>query len=108
MGKYVLNYADLDFNLGVSGIEFTSASKRANFIADKVIGSKPDRVFLLAIERCNEYDSIYIFDKWQCIEDVVESRFKDFYLFEYESYEDAYRNALDMKEKSELCYNNIE
>jgi hypothetical protein len=45
-----------------------------------------------------------VFENWSGIQDVVESKWKEFWLFEWESYEDAYKNALDLKEVSPLCY----
>ena len=107
MSKYILNFAELNSDADVDAISFTSATKRASFIAERVIGSKPERVFTLVVSYDdNDYNAcdVYVFDKWTCIKEVVQQRWKSFWLFEWSSYEDAYKNALDMKEVSPLCY----
>jgi hypothetical protein len=106
MKNYILNFSELNSKSDVEHLEFSSAKKRAQFIADKVIGVKPIRVFTLIVEYYeNESDSdVYVFNNWNCIESVVKTRWKNFWLFEWKSYEDAYKNALDLKEVSPLCY----
>ena len=106
MLKYKLNFSELNSNSDVECLEFTSAKKRASFIADRVIASNPKRVFTFIVKYSDndELSDVYVFENWTCIQSIVETRWKDFWLFEWESYEDAYANALDLKEVSPLCY----
>ncbi len=107
MAKYKLNFSKLNSNSDIDVIEFTSASRRASFIADRVVGVKPDRVFTLIVSYSKTNDSeidVYIFDNYSCVQDVVKSKWIDFFLFEWESYEEAYKNALDLREPNPLCY----
>lgn len=106
MKKYKLNFSELNSDSDVECLEFTSAKKRAAFIADRVIANNPQRVFTLIVKYSeNDHDlDVYIFENWLCIQSLVEDKWKDFWLFEWVSYEDAYKNALDLKEVSPLCY----
>ena len=107
MSKYILNFSELKSNGGVDCIKFTSAKKRKNYIADRVIGINPERVFTLIVsydDKDSNACDVYIFDKWSCIQEVVNTRWKSFFLFEWYSYEEAYKNALDLKEVNHLCY----
>lgn len=106
MSKYKLNFSELNSNSDVENLEFSSAKKRASFIADRVIGVNPKRVFTLIIKysKNDEHSDVFVFENWSGIQNVVESKWKEFWLFEWESYEDAYKNALDLKEVSPLCY----
>ena len=106
MSKYILYFSELNSDSDVNKLEFTSAKKRESFIAERVIGINPKRVFTLILkysERDEDLD-VYVFENWSCIKDIVSSKWKIFWLFEWESYEDAYKNALDLKEVSPLCY----
>ena len=106
MSKYKLNFSELNSNSDVEHLEFTSAKKRASFIADRVISNNPKRVFTFIVKYSDndEHSDVYVFENWSCIQSIVETRWKEFWLFEWESYEDAYKNALDLKEVSPLCY----
>ena len=107
MSKYILNFSELNSNADVECVKFTSATKRAKYIADRVTGTNPPRVFTLIVSYDDKDDNacdIYIFDKWSCIQEVVNTRWKSFWLFEWHSYEEAYKNALDLKETNHLCY----
>lgn len=106
MGKYKLNFSELNSSWDVQSLEFTSAKKRASFIADRVVSNTPKRVFTLIVQYTDndEPSDVYVFENWSCIQSFVEARWKEFWLFEWESYEDAYQNALDLKEVSPLCY----
>lgn len=106
MGKYKLNFGKLNSTEDVECLEFTSAKKRRAFIAERVIATKPNRVFILVIEyeKGGKYNDVFIFDQWSGIQSVVSQRWKDFWLFECVSYEDAYATALDLKEVNPLCY----
>lgn len=106
MSKYKLNFSELNSVSDIEYLEFTSAKKRASFIADRVIANNPKRVFVFIVqysENDAHYD-VYVFEDWSCIQKNVEDKWKQFWLFEWESYEEAYKNALDLKEGSPLCY----
>ena len=106
MSKYVLHFSELKCS-EITQKSFTSAKKRSEFIADRVIGIQPKRVFTLIVgyddDDVNAQD-VYTFDQWSCIQDIVKTRWKTFYLYEWESYEEAYKYALDIKEVNPLCY----
>jgi hypothetical protein len=106
MSKYKLNFSELNSDSDVEYLEFTSAKKRASFIADRVIANKPKRVFTFIVKYSenDEHSDVYVFENWSCIQLIVENRWKEFWLFEWGNYEDAYKNALDLKEISPLCY----
>lgn len=107
MSKYKLNFSCLNSNSDVKSLEFTSSKKRADFIADRVIGAFPKRIFTVVInysEPEGKHIDVYVFENWSCIQDVVQSRWRSFYLFEWNSFEEAYKNALDLQENSKLCY----
>ena len=106
MSKYKLNFSELNSSSDVEYIEFTSAKKRAQFIADRVIANNPKRVFTFIVKYSenDEHSDVYVFENWSCIQSIVENRWKEFWLFEWDSYEEACKNALDLKEISPLCY----
>ena len=106
MSKYKLHFSELNSTLDVECLEFTSAKKRSSFIADRVIANNPIRVFTLIVNynEDRKYSDVYVFENWSCIQDVVNSKWTEFWLFEWESYSDAYKNALDLKETNPLCY----
>jgi len=106
MAKYSLHYSQLN-KAEFKELGFTSAKKRAQFIADAVIGVKPRRVFTLVVKYHSAesgLSDVYVFDSWNCIDLVVNQNWQDFYLMEWVSYEEAYKYCLDLKEEHELCY----
>lgn len=105
--KFNLHYSALNSSDDIEKFSYTSNALRFNEISDYVFSGKKC-VFLLAVEHSKEFSSIFVFDrsniyalrlleKDKCI-------FEDVFLFEYESYEAAYQNALDMMEPNKLCY----
>jgi hypothetical protein len=116
--KCKLHYAELGKeNEDVKEIVFSSSRKRFSFIADKIINRNLEKkiVFLIAIEK--DYlepphkdpsgDSIYVFTLYRDIDFLKtheNGQWKDIFLFEYNSYEKAYKAALDMREPNPLCY----
>ena len=106
MKKYILNFSKLNSSSDVECLEFTSAKKRASFIADKVISNNPKKAFTYIVKYSenDEHSDVYVFTNWSCIQEIVEHRWQECYLFEWESYEDAYSNALKFKEIDPLCY----
>lgn len=106
MGKYKLHYSELNSTKDVEILNFTSGNKRSSFIADKTIGIRPKRVFTLIVKYSETYSDIYIFDNYQCIEKISNNMLDEMFLFEWECYEEAYKNAIILKECNELCYRN--
>jgi hypothetical protein len=99
--------------------EFKSWEDRFTFIKERVLCQNGKKVFILAVEKDiysngkknHYYDSIFIFhlfDDIQFITNTNLSQWRDSFLFEYSSYEEAYEVALDMREPIELCYSNNE
>ena len=91
-------------------------AKIDSFIIKEKHDNDDELVFLLAIEQTGnnkpEYDEIFVFE-YMNTEQVMNS-YDDFidgsnllsvHLFAFESYEDAYKVALDMRENNHLCYN---
>jgi hypothetical protein len=103
MSKYKLNYSGLNSKEDFEKVSFTSARKRSEFIADRVIGG-PKKVYVLVVGYSEDRSDVYVFKDWWCIDLVVKQSWDTFWLIEYESYEEAYKYALDVKEESELCY----
>ena len=111
MSKYNLYYSELGSSADVECKKFKSAIKRAFWMANRVIGIKRDRVFVLVVsydDNDDEQSDVYVFDNWRIsgIGKIVENRWKSFWLYECESYEQAYKLTLDLKEPNPLCYTN--
>lgn len=108
--KYNVYFSRLNSSMYVEEMSFLSSKKRMFFIADKVIGDKPDRVFTLSVEYDDKHSDVYVFDSqsYSCVSHLDNNKFSEFFLFEWESYEEAYRNALSQKETNPLCYNKKE
>tara|TARA_R110000868_G_C10347943_1_gene715981 strand:+ start:57 stop:404 length:348 start_codon:yes stop_codon:yes gene_type:complete len=107
--NYELHYAKLNLNdEDIELINFKSWSERKYFIEDKILCYSNDKVFLLAIEYSKDLSNIHIFDRFCCILNFKNNEYKwgKLYLFEFESYEEAYKVALDIKEsETNLAYN---
>lgn len=104
MANLKLYYSELGSDSDIETLEFKSAKSRMDYIYNKVARCNPKRVFTLIIEHSEDYSSVYVFDKWVCIDLIAGWGFKEFWLYEWDSYEEAYKNALDIKEESPLCY----
>lgn len=110
MSKYNLSYSHLKSEYDVEELEFQTSKKRYYFLINKILGNKPDRVFVLGIEHGGLYKNvnIFIFDliiDFKIFNNILNSKINKMFLFEFESYEDAYAFSLDMKEPNKLCYN---
>tara|TARA_R110000868_G_C10829439_1_gene759259 strand:- start:187 stop:516 length:330 start_codon:yes stop_codon:yes gene_type:complete len=108
--SYELHYSEINSEQkDVKLISFESLMQRKYFIDNKILSSKNDKVFLFAIEYSKSLSSIYIFDQYVCISNLkyMAYKYESLYFFEYESYEEAYKAALDMKSaETDLAYNN--
>ena len=118
MNMYKLHYADKDLTTDIPCFEFTTFDDLMDFMLE-IFQRAENCVFLFTYnlkEKPNEENNeiiitenskfIYNFFKFGMISDVdLVLDVNVFHLQEYESYEDAYAVALDMKESSPLCYN---
>jgi hypothetical protein len=103
--KYVVNYHSLDDEGDVKVIPFKTPKKRASFLFEKIVSENCGGVYVLIINKNISSDlSVYIFDKISDIEPHLLTLWKDVSLFECDSYEDAYKLALDLKEINPRCY----
>ena len=104
--KNKLFYGGLNANIGIEEFEFTSAKKRESFVAEKVITSH-NIVFILTVSYSDTDDEqcdVYVFNDFQCIKDVIKTKWSKMWLYEEGSYEEAYKLAIDLKEPNSLCY----
>jgi hypothetical protein len=106
--RFKLYYGKIDQDGETPLLTFKSRRQRKLFILDKLLDTRGEKVFVLVIDYGGGLNSVYVFDKWHCIRfletDSFGSEHYTFSLYEYESYQDAYKVALDMKEESPLCY----
>ena len=100
--SFKLFYAHLNLDGDIKEITFHTHALRTRFIIDKILLKK--KVFLLAIDYASDDSAVYVFDKLKHIKPILKYTTDDIYLFEYSSFEEAYRNALDMMEPNPLCY----
>jgi hypothetical protein len=103
---------------GAEGLHqsFGSADEIAHALGTH--GLQDYKVFVLSCVSNNHpmTDEILVTESLPMMRDFVESwdnnydegGTNSFYLQEYDSYEDAYKVALDMREPNRLCYNNNE
>ena len=105
---YKLYYGKIDHDGEVPLLRFKTNNKRKMFILDKVIDSRGTKVFVLFIDYGDAYKSIYVFNKWFCVRFLesksFDSAYYTFSLYEYESYQEAYKSCLDLQEENPLCY----
>jgi hypothetical protein len=110
--NYKLHYAPID--LGQEDIpcyEFATSKERVKFIEDIIYKKSEEVVFVLCFEDYIQ-DCVYVGDSvmtfeplWRISDEDISSYPENAYLQEYESYEEAYKVALDMKETNPFCYN---
>jgi hypothetical protein len=104
--KYKLHYAKLKLEGDIPCLEYTSGKSRMGAIMDRVC-TKP-KVFLLNISNTNGDDiATFVFEHYWEILFLEKDNLKNYpimYLQEYNSYEAAYKAALEMKEPNPLCY----
>ena len=100
---HILHYFKLRQADENPGKIFKNWKQRLGFLMDTIIDSR-DKVFLLIIDKGGHksFQSIYIFHSFSCIAFLLDKRYNSyhytFYLHEFQNYEDAYRNALQIKE----------
>ena len=107
MKNYNLHYAELKLNSDIPMFEFKTFTELVNFAFKKSRINKGKAVYLIAKDfesTCpfitdNPFDIEFILSK------MPSMGFKsDTFIQEYESFEEAYKVALDMVETKPLCY----
>jgi hypothetical protein len=104
-----LHYAPIELNGDIPCLVFDSGLSVCHWLLEK---RNRFIVYLVAIENCtDDIDDIFVSDFLGSIVYFVEcnipggtSHDKKVFVQEYESYEEAYEAALDMKEVNPLCY----
>jgi hypothetical protein len=106
--SYKLHYAELNLQDDISCFEFESKHKLIDYVSsiyNNIYLMYLDKVCLVAIS-----DHLIVVNSLGCILKFIndELNYIDFdenvYLQEYDSYEEAYKVALSMKEDNPLCY----
>lgn len=100
-----LNYAKIDLDEDIPCYKFNKHSQMIDFI-DKNCYQRDKIVWLLAKD---ESKDVFISESQLSIQDFLTKKTAwqstgVYFLFEYPSYEEAYKVALDMMEIHELCY----
>lgn len=105
--KHVLHYQNLDLSGDIDQLLFPDKEERGEYAKALIEKGNGKVVYTLVIERSEDIkeDSIYIFQNIECVEPFLKIDFLDLFLFEWDSYEDAYTYARDVREENELCYN---
>ena len=125
MVKVKVNYAELDFEeIKIIEFEYRKYEDLCENLLNKLFYNttqniykyKKGIVFLLQIDFLDEIfvttkvDNIYEYIEWGVIDDLLpineeSDGILDISIHEYNSFEEAYRNALRLKETDVLCYN---
>jgi hypothetical protein len=97
-----LHYAELELRGDIKKIKFDNVYKLCGELSNELSNTK-DKVYLLSIN-----DNIHVSEHFMLIIHLIitlsEWDDQDIFLQEYNSYESAYKVALDMMEVSHLCY----
>ena len=112
MKKFKLHYAELSNHEDIPCLEFTTSKEMVDFIDSVCVEKNRSMIWLLA---CDHRADIFISENYFTIKNILKkmSTWKvpgDYYLQEYDSYQEAYIIALDMLNDSEQVtqkvYNN--
>jgi hypothetical protein len=112
MDKFKLHYAELELQDDIPCFEFDSKYKMLDYISNIYKNNHfttLNKVCLVAI-----WDDLIVVDSVSRIIEFVNNgvdnhlslELQEVFLQEYDSYEEAYKVALNMKEDSPLCYSN--
>jgi len=105
-----LHYAELENTDDIRGIEFDELKELTNYVYER--GQQVNKVFLVTFNIGDDclYSPIFVGENTETFialiascPDFYEEMVDDYFLHEYESYEDAYNGALFMKEGNVLC-----
>lgn len=107
-----VHYAKLNLQGDIPCYEFQGIEDLRTFvngIIDQHSGFKAENmVYLIAIQ-----DDVFVTENLQLVQELFDGNLnsaypfyegEDVFIHEYQSYEEAYKVALDMKEDSPLCY----
>ena len=100
MKNFKLHYASLDLQGDIPCFEFKKHSQMVDFIDEKCINRNGQCVWLLAKWDCND---VFVSGSHLSIQGFLERMMiwqttGDYFLQEYESFEEAYKSALEMVE----------
>jgi hypothetical protein len=107
-----LHYGALPLGSEIEQIEFDTARELSSYLFDKADKSKK-LVYIITFNMGDDCSSCPIFIEEDATAllslmfvhgDFYEEFVDTFFLQEYESYEDAYKVAMDMREPNPLCY----
>lgn len=110
-GDIILNFSPLDNVLEDNIVFKTKTKKEMEDVLDSLFNvsfERKDTVYLFSYDTYGDDsgEEILVTENPLHIIDLLhEVQWVDFYLFEYNSYEDAYKDALTMREPRKLCYN---
>lgn len=105
--KFNLHYAPLQTSdKDISLISFNTHEKMVDFIDEMCINRNGECVWLIAKDKSTD---VFISESHISIQDFLQTKnawntVNDYFLQEYESFQDAYEVALTMVETSKLCY----
>jgi len=108
MKKYKLHYAPLDLDGDIPVYEFDTVGELIHKITSQA--TPDDVVFLVCLE--NKFDKmddlIFVHESIRLIEifidDNIDSEYNTVFCFLMDSYEEAYKMALEFREPFKLCY----
>ena len=100
MKRYKLYYSELNSTTEVQRLEFSSAKKRELFISDKLFDGDKKKVFVFIAKYTEQEEEpcIFVFKHWYSISKFVKSYVKEFWLFEYDTYKEAFEYCIEYKE----------
>jgi hypothetical protein len=116
MKKIKLHYAKIDLGeQDIPVIEFENVKSLTMWAATKFapiipLETKSEIVYLVTFEdKWRNMDHVFVTEYGGCISNFIHSfsqfaEISDIHIQEYESYEEAYKVALMMKEISPMCY----
>jgi len=105
--EYKIYYAKLNLTSDIGFFLFQTKESVVEWVMDIAL-SDPNRVFLVAIQ-----EEVFITDNAALVVELFENTLNaaypyfegdEIFIQEYNSFEEAYKVALDMKETSPLCY----
>ncbi len=119
--KYILHYAHKELDENIPKFEFDHLDELGEYVQEILDRDDSETVYLFTYdaraggqEEVNITNNkipllfyfVQIFESMENVEEILGKKppIKNFFLFEYTSYETAYKQALLMKELNPLCY----
>jgi hypothetical protein len=104
--NYKLHYAPIKLDGDIPCYEFKNYRSMIDFIDKKTYGRNRSVVWILAK---NDFEDVIVTQNAYFLQEVIGTlplwqTIGDYFLQEYDSFESAYKVALDMMEPYELCY----